>query len=297
MEDTAPVPSRRRLALACTTLALALAAGCGFSGGAAPLPLQASGGPFVADGPATHAVVWAVGDGPPGPGAAATARLVSGARADTVLYLGDVYPNGTASAFKNAYRPTYGVFASRTAPTPGNHDWPYRTQGYEPYWRSVHGRRTPAWYSFRAGGWRLISLNSEAASSPAQLGWLRTQLRGSGTCSLAFWHRPRFSAGLHGDAADMDPYWRTLAGHARIVVSGHDHDMQRMSPRNGLVQYVSGAGGHSHYAIDRSYAGLAFGNDSEYGALRITLRPGSASLDFVSASGRTLDSSRAICRR
>ena len=59
----------------------------------------------------------------------------------------------------------------------------------------------------------------------------------------------------------------------------------------------SGAGGHSHYALDRRHAGLVFADRTHYGALRMTLRPGAATLAFVSSSGKTLDSTRLACRR
>jgi hypothetical protein len=250
----------------------------------------------MADGPPSSAVVWAVGDGPSGPGASRVSRLVGRSRPDVVLYLGDLYPLGTAGVFRDSYKPTYGAFAELTAPTPGNHDWPVHASGYDAYWAGVRGAATPSWYSFSAGGWRLISLNSEQSSSAAQLRWLRSHLPGSGDCVLAYWHRPRYSAGLHGDQANMNPIWRALQGHARLVVSGHDHDMQRLRPRGGLVQFVSGAGGHSHYALHRGYPGLAFGDDTHWGALRIHLRPGSARLDFIAASGKRLDSSHVSCR-
>src|SRR4051794_2199874 len=94
---------------------------------------------------------------------------------DRFLYLGDVYPVGSADAFRTAYDPVYGRLAARTAPTPGNHDWGLRAQGYLPYWKRKLGHRLAAWYAFDLGGWRILSLNSEAPHGPgsAQLAWLR----------------------------------------------------------------------------------------------------------------------------
>jgi len=291
---------RVRATLVVAAFAVVLAVGCGTAGRAgqrmaAVAPAAAAKGPFVPNGPASSATLWAVGDGPAGPAAAAVGRLIESGRPGVVLYLGDVYPYGTAAAFANSYRPAFGRFARLTAPTPGNHDWPFRESGYDPYWQGVRGHPTPPWYSFTAGGWQLLSLNSEIGATDAQLRWLHARLRGRGDCRIAYWHRPRFSAGLHGDAGDMQPIWHALQGHASIVLSGHDHDMQRMLPRGGLVQYVSGAGGHSHYPVSRAYPGLAFADDSHWGALRVRLRPGRAQLDFIATSGRRLDSSRVSC--
>lgn len=249
-----------------------------------------------AGGPA----VWAVGDGADGKGPAkALARLIAARGVDRFLYLGDVYEHGTASDFARNYASVFGRFASKTAPTPGNHDWPGRVGGYDRYWRSIRGKGQSPYYSFSVGGWQILSLNSEAPhdkGSP-QLAWLRREVRGGGTCRLAFWHRPRYSDGTeHGDQRDVAPFWEALRGKATLVLNGHEHDMQRFKPREGITELVSGAGGHGHYPL-RPGPRLAFGNDENYGALRVGLRPGGANLAFVSAAGRTLDSARVACRR
>lgn len=271
-------------------------------------PVREPTGAFVPSGPAGRAVVWAVGDGADGgaAGRAVAARIRAG-RVDRFLYLGDVYGpdvggfvrgDGTAADYRNRYAPLYGGLAARTAPTPGNHEWPQRGDGYEPYWRAVMGRIPPAYYRFTIAGWQVLSLNSQAPHDrgSAQLRWLARQVARPGTCRLAFWHRPRFSAGRHGDQADIAPLWNALRGRAVLVVAGHDHDMQRFRPIDGMTQVVSGAGGHGLYGLHRDPR-LAFGDDREYGALRIDLRPGRARLRFVAAGGRVLDSSAVRCRQ
>jgi acid phosphatase type 7 len=250
--------------------------------------------------PAQHgALVWAVGDGDGGSASAALVRRIQGSRPARFLYLGDVYPSGSAGDFARAYAPTFGRLSGRTAPTPGNHDWGAARSGYLPYWKSVRGSAQPSWYAFRLDGWQILSLNSETAhgARSAQLRWLRSQLRGRGTCRLAFWHRPRFSAGaVHGDQPDVAPFWRALRGHARLVLSGHDHDSQRLKAVDGITELVAGAGGHGRYPVRRGYPRLAFGDAAHYAALRLRLRPGLASYAFVTAGGRTLDSGRLRCR-
>jgi hypothetical protein len=240
-----------------------------------------------------------VGDGANG-GAEAKklAGRIARSRVDRFLYLGDVYASGTASDYERHYAPVYGRLASITAPTPGNHEWPNHRRGYDPYWKAVTGRAPPAYYAFTIGGWQILSLNSETShgARSAQLEWLRGQLARAGTCRLAFWHRPRYSAGVvHGDQEDVQPFWDALRGHARIVVNGHEHDMQRLS-RGGIVELVSGAGGESLYHVDPDYPGLAFGNDGTFGALRLELQPGLARFAFVARSGRVLDSGTVRCR-
>jgi Calcineurin-like phosphoesterase len=262
-------------------------------------PAGAGGFPFVRSVAGKHATVWAVGDGDASDAARSVTDRIGTKPFDRLLYLGDVYENGTADDFLTNYAPTYGRFARRTAPTPGNHEWRNHTSAYDPYWRKALGRkRAASWYAFSAGGWRILSLNSEASHSSGskQVRWLRAQVRKRGTCRIAFWHRARYSAGQHGDQPDMAPVWTALRGHAVIVLSGHDHDMQRLRPIDGITEFVSGAGGHSHYGVDRSDARLAFSDDTHVGALRLRLRPGKARYAFVSASGRVLDSGVVRCK-
>jgi hypothetical protein len=241
--------------------------------------------------------VWAVGDGADG-GAAARAVAARMARLglDRLLYLGDVYETGTLPEFARHYRPVYGRFTNVTAPTPGNHEWPNHVVGYDTYWRRRHGRTPPPYYALRIAGWQVLSLNSQIAHGPGspQLRWLRARVRGGGNCRIAFWHRPRFSAGVHGDAPDMAPLWDALRHRARIVLSGHDHDMQRFRPLAGITEFVSGAGGHRLYPV-HAHPGLAFADASHFGALRLILRPGHAAWAFITAGGRTLDRGSLTC--
>ena len=270
-------------------------------------PIRAPSGPYGPSGPPGRALIWAVGDG--ADGSARAQRVVSRMRRkrfDRVLYLGDVYGAGLLNAlrgdgsltdFRKRYDPVYGAFADRTAPTPGNHEWPRRDDGYDRYWAEVYGKPPPAYYEFRVAGWHLLSLNSQAphGARSAQVRWLRSRVREPGTCRLAFWHRPRYSAGKYGDHPDVEPLWHALRGRAKIVVNGHDHNMQRWKPVGGIAQYVSGAGGRSLYLIRRRDPRLAYGTGSAYGALRIELRPGRARLAFVSVGGRILDVSVVPC--
>jgi hypothetical protein len=243
-------------------------------------------------------VVWAVGDGADGSSQAKRlAGLIAKDRPARFLYLGDVYPAGTARDFQRGYATTYGALRTITDPTPGNHDWPRRRLGYLPYWKAARGRPQRSYYAFSIAGWRFLDLNSEAphAKGSAQLGWLRGQLKVPGTCRIAFWHRPRFSAGPHGDAPDMAPVWNSLRTHARLVLAGHDHTLQRYRLRQGLSEYVAGAGGSILYR-NRRDSRLSFSRSGTTGALRMLLEPGKATLEFRSSSGSLLDRSRVTCR-
>ena len=202
---------------------------------------------------AASAVLWALGDGADGSAEArAMARRIERDEPDAVLYLGDVYPERHgAQDYRRNWQPVYGRLASIIWPTAGNHEWGNRQHGYYPYWRR-YGRARP-WYRFELAGWELIALNSEAphGAGSKQLRWLgRVLAEEDTTCRLAFFHRPRFSAGsLHGDAPDVAPLWDALQGNARLVLNGHDHVLLRFRRRGTLTEYVSGAGGRVHYGV------------------------------------------------
>jgi hypothetical protein len=246
--------------------------------------------------------VWAVGDGAgEGPYKFRVAGVVARGKPDRFLYLGDVYEEGTASDYKKNYAPAFGRFDRITAPTPGNHEWPAHKEGYGPYWRAVIGAEIPDYYRFKIGGWEILSLNSESDHDEhsAQFRWLRSAVsRGRGTCTLAFWHRPRHSYGEHGDQPDVEPFWKALRGRATLVVNGHEHNMQRWPPRGGITELVAGAGGRGIYRMTpKEKASLPFANDTNFGALRLRLAPGRAEFRFVAANGGTLDSGKVRCAR
>lgn len=278
--------TRRSTTVLAAAVALVLAGCTGGSGGSGTT--GGSAGPSV--------TVWAVGDGPNGkPAARAVGTLVRSGHPRYLLYLGDVYGD-YAERFDDAYG---AAVAAKTLPTPGNHEWPSHRAEYLDYWKGVKGGTQPAYYSQTVGGWQLISLNSEEDADPGspQYQWLEETLASAkGTCRIAFWHAPRFSAGQHGDEKDMAPAWDLLAGKAVAVLSGHDHTMQRLKPVDGITQLVSGAGGRSHYRLDAADDRLAFGDNTHDGALKLTLTGKSMRYRFVAVGGDVLDSGRLGCR-
>jgi hypothetical protein len=248
---------------------------------------------------AKTATVWAVGDGADGGQATLqVGQLVTAGMPDKFLYLGDVYETGTAAEFANKYGPAFGGLGRLTAPTPGNHEWALRDQGYRPYWASVLGKDIPDYYKFSLAGWEIFSLNSEGdhGKRSKQARWLRSKVKKKGTCRLAFWHRPRYSGGGNGDQRDIAPLWNALKGHASVVLAGHDHQMQRLKRKDGITEFISGAGGATLLPIWKDPR-VAFANNTTFGALRLKLSPGLARFAFVAVGGRTLDSGKVRCRR
>jgi acid phosphatase type 7 len=246
-----------------------------------------------------RAIVWAAGDvATPGPAADRIGELVRRAKPDRFLYLGDVYETGTLRDFQRWYHPRLGALARITEPTIGNHEWDNRFKGYYRYWAGRKGRMYPPWSKTRIAGWEILNLNSQAphGSTSPQVRWLESAVAGRGDCRIAFWHRPRYSSGAYAGAADLNPFWNRLSGHARVVLSGHDHNLQRHRPQKGLTQYVVGAGGRGRYKLHGGRGStLAWGRDDVNGALRMVLEPGRALLEFRGPRGRLLDRSHATC--
>jgi hypothetical protein len=242
-----------------------------------------------------QATVWAVGDANP-PNSNRVVRRIRRDDPDRVLYLGDVYPEGTRADFERWAEPWRGLL-QRMAPTPGNHEWAGAHEGYEPFWREVTGEVPPTYYKFQAGGWDILAVNGEHSESGAVADWLTEEANSGGNCRIAFWHRPAYSAGKYkgGDARARE-FWEALEGSARIVVSGHDHNMQRLRRRNGIVQFIAGAGGRHRHKVDRGARRLAFGDDDHFGALRLRLSSARVKWRFVAAGGRLLDRGSLGCR-
>ena len=60
------------------------------------------------------------------------------------------------------------------------------------------------YYSFDLGAWHIVALNSEIDNNPGseQDLWLRADLAAHpNVCTLAYWHKPRWSSGDHGSGA------------------------------------------------------------------------------------------------
>jgi calcineurin-like phosphoesterase family protein len=265
-----------------------LATGCDRGSNATPTEPEPETGNAV--------TLWAVGDGPNGKEPArAVARLIARGKPDSLLYLGDVYGD-YAERFDDAYGEVGLV--GRTLPTPGNHDWPNGRGAYLDYWAATMDDPPPTYYARTMAGWQILSLNSEepVERGSRQYQWLVGQLTGAGTCRLAFWHRPRFSAGRHGDQQDVADIWEALSGRAALVLNGHDHTMQQFKPIDGVTELVSGAGGRSHYSLDAADPRLSFADNTHDGALSLTLTPGRATFRFVAVGGETLHRGTATCR-
>jgi acid phosphatase type 7 len=254
-----------------------------------------------------------------GTGDEATAKLVGGIDASTVLTLGDgAYPDGSAEDFQECYDPTWGQFEGRTKPSPGNHEYYTQgAQGYFDYFGKAAGNPDEGYYSYDLGDWHLIALNSNCGEGEircgpgsAQVQWLKDDLASNDDkrCTLAYFHYPLFSSGKYRPGIPkMKPFWEALySAGADVVLNSHDHNYQRFAlqdpegradPEGGIRQFVVGTGGSkSHYEILDPIANTEVYNDNTYGVLKLTLRPEGYEWRFVPVEGEAFtDSGSARC--
>ena len=258
-------------------------------------------------------IVAATGDGADGGTyAASVASLATSFNPNLFLYLGDVYEDGTVAEYYNWYGTggtNFNSLYSITDPTIGNHEYTgSQAPGYFDYWNNV-----PNYYSFDAGGWHFISLNSNASRFPvdinsAQYAWLSQDLAAnSGACTIVYFHHPLFNIGPEGPTTAMSDIWALMAqNNVSIVLNGHDHDYQRWvaldangqpSP-SGITEFVAGGGGHGTQTILNSDSRVVYSNDlspQAFGALKLALNPGGASFAYINSSGIILDSGVVPC--
>jgi hypothetical protein len=124
-------------------------------------------------------------------------------------------------------------------------------------------------------------------------------------CTLAYWHRPRFSSGLHGNDDSFATWWFDLYNaHADIVLNGHDHDYERFAPQDpdqtpvadGIREFIVGTGGQEHEPFVAPAPNSQVFNSDTFGALNLTLHSAGYDWQFVPEAGGTFtDSGTGAC--
>jgi hypothetical protein len=299
-----------KLRLAVTLVAVLVLCRCGGSPSSPePVPVT-SQADQNGSGVAERAVL--VGAGDIGdcntPGSSLTAQLLD--TIDGIVFTtGDnAYPSGTAERYRDCYETTWGRHRARTRPTPGNHEYDVPTAApYFQYFGANAGPSGLGYYSYNAGAWHVVSLNSEidASAGSPQERWLRADLAANRTrCTAAYWHKPLFSSGPHGNTAAMIDIWRTLYEFdAEIVINGHDHEYERFRPQDpngaadsarGVREFVVGTGGSrvSNMIMVRPNSEMQV---SSWGVLMLVLHSNYYRWQFLTSDGATGDAGETAC--
>jgi hypothetical protein len=240
-----------------------------------------------------------------------TSNSLVNAGFDAVLPLGDTqYDSGDYNDYLLSYDPTWGRVKSITHPAVGNHEYgTSNASGYFQYFGAAAGDPTLGYYSYDLGAWHLIALNANIAhdAASAQVTWLKSDLAASTkTCTLAYWHQPRWSSGPHGSDAGLAPFWDSLYDAAAdLVLVGHDHNYERFAPQNktgaadaanGVREFVVGTGGATHYNPSTAQPNSEVRNGTQFGILMVRLQASSYSWRFVPEAGGTFtDSGSTAC--
>jgi calcineurin-like phosphoesterase family protein len=249
----------------------------------------------------------------------ATSDLAAAGGYAAVLALGDEqYECGGYQAFLQAYDPTWGRVRAITRPTPGNHEYLQSNnsagtgcgslataRGYFDYFGSAAGTKGKGYYSFDIGSWHLIALNANCRfttgckAGSAQEKWLKADLAASSaTCTLAFWHQPRFSsAKVHGNNDKYAAFWDDLyAAGADLVLNGHFHAYERFAPQDpnqqpdpttGIREIVVGTGGEGYQQFGAVQPNSEVRGTKLNGILAVTLHPDGYDWEYVAIPGET----------
>jgi Calcineurin-like phosphoesterase len=244
----------------------------------------------------------------------ATAQLVEGLNPDAVLVLGDTAYEAVDAESLKGYDASWGRFLDRTHAVVGNHE--YTGDGPDAYWGYFGDRAGPrgeGWYSFDTGAWHVVVLNSECGqvdcdADGEQGTWLADDLAASSArCTLAAFHRPRFSSGdEHGDEESVSAFWRILqdAG-VDVVLNGHEHSYERFAPQRdsqratadeGIAEFVVGTGGRDLRGFDDPRPNSEVRWNDSFGVLALTLRPDGYDWRFHATDGNKVDAGSASCR-
>jgi alkaline phosphatase len=244
----------------------------------------------------------------------ATAKLVEELDPDAVLVLGDTaYETVDAESLKG-YDASWGRFLDRTHAVVGNHE--YYGDGPGAYWDYFGDRAGPrdeGWYSFDVGAWHVVVLNSECEQvdcdpDGAQGRWLAEDLAAdSSRCTLAAFHRPRFSSGgEYGDDETVAPFWGALQGAGvDVVLNGHEHSYERFAPQResgrataeeGMAEFVVGTGGRDLRGFGDPKPNSEVRWNGSFGVLALTLRADGYDWRFHTAPEHDVDEGSASCR-
>ena len=228
----------------------------------------------------------AIGDyGLAGDNELAVANLVKSWNPDFIITLGDNnYPLGADSTIDQnigqyyhdyiyPYKGTYGTGSNvnRFFPALGNHDW--YSDSANPYLNYFELPGNERYYDIIRGDVHLFILNSDPnephgyTDTSIQARWLKDELALSWSkWNIVTVHHAPYSSGPHGST--LYAQWPYKLWGADLVLSGHDHDYERLVV-DSLTYIVCGTGGHSLYTFIDTINGSVFQYNSNYGALLI----------------------------
>jgi tartrate-resistant acid phosphatase type 5 len=252
----------------------------------------------------------------------AVAAMVRGWNPDAVVTTGDDYYATSGGTGTGKYDISVGKYycmflkdaapgancsgndssVNRFFPSTGNHD--YADAGadiYQSYFtlpgNGVTSSATSGselYYDFVLGAIQFFVVDSQAAldsaaSMSAQQTWLQSALAASTTPwqVVIFHHAPYSSGTENGSTTQMR--WPFAAWGADLVVSGHDHDYERVQ-RDGITYVVNGLGGAGAYHFGATpVSGSVVRYNATYGAMTVSADASSLTARMIGTDGTVAD--------
>ena len=221
---------------------------------------------------------------------------------DFILMLGDniyIYDKQTPQDYPDKFEKPYAPLLEagvKFYAAIGNHDDPTQIY-YAPF--NMDGKR---YYTFRkgqgplgavaGGGVRFFVLDSRSFD-PDQLAWLKQELADSGSpWKIAYFHHPLYTSGRYQWGAralrrEVEPL--LIAGDVDVVLSGHEHFYERLQPQNGIIYFVSGAGGALRRNDIRASPATAKGFDDDCHFMLMEISGDKLYFQAISRTGETVD--------
>jgi predicted MPP superfamily phosphohydrolase len=217
-----------------------------------------------------------------------------------VLMMGDnIYGADRPQDFVNKFEAPYKALLDKGVKfyaSLGNHD--SREQRYYKLF-NMEGK---LYYSFKAPkeDVRFFALET-TYMDPDQLKWIEDELKKSGEkWKIAYFHHPLYSsARTHGSQlqlrAVLDPLF--IQYGVSVVLSGHDHTYERITPQNGIQYFVEGSSGQLRRGDLRKPSPLtAFGNDTDHTFMLMEVDGDNLTFNAINSKGTVIDSG-VIARR
>lgn len=166
---------------------------------------------------------------------------------DLIVHTGDIaYDNGAISEFEDNVFSIYAPLFQHIPffPAAGNHE--YNSLSAAPF-RAVFSLpgQNERWYSYDWGRVHFVALDTESDFA-TQAAWLDEDLGATAQpWRIVYFHKPPYSSGEHGsDAGVRGVLGPVFEKHGvQLVLSGHDHDYERVTPTKGVQYVVTGGGG------------------------------------------------------
>jgi hypothetical protein len=185
-----------------------------------------------------------------------------------------------------------GAQVNRFFPSLGNHDW--KTDGAQPYLDYFILPGNERYYDFTWGPVHFFVLDSDPnephgnEEDSAQAAWLKPQLMNSiYPWKVVVMHHPPYSSAHHGSMEWMQ--WPFADWGADVVLAGHDHTYERISPLDDILYFVNGLGGRSIYEFLDIVDGSQVRYNGDYGAMLVDVSMGKIRFRFINRQGEVID--------